>query len=184
MPVINGRSTNLLGLLVVAGVLGTGCGHTNPPVSSPEGARSPHRPSNSSTSTDDPAFRRQSPGAAELLMGANIICQRLNQELEAMRPTSLSVAELRRFTPSHAAMERRALRQLEALRPPASLFSEWQKLLGYRRQLLAQLKRLARAAASSDNAQIARLTTEKAKLHGELASVGARLGSPACGKLG
>ena len=154
----------------------TGCGHSGASRSA-SGSSQPAQQSKGSSSSSKPAV-------AEFRSSATAICQAINSELEASKPSSTSIAELLRFTPRHVAMERKGLIKLEALQAPSSLATPWQQMIGYRKELLSQLDELAHEAQSRDQAKIKRLTASKLKLHTALQKVGVQLGSAACGKLG
>jgi hypothetical protein len=179
MATLAWRAPSALTLLTAIAALAMGCGQAS---SSGHGdqtdsisTRNQHASAPRATATAS---------AAAFISSASAICRQINGEIQAAKPKNTSRAELLRFTPAHAATERRGLTRLQALRPPAALAEPWRSMLRNRKELLGELGALIRAARHNEQAKMRRLTASKFKLHGTLREIGSKLGSADCGKLG
>jgi len=115
-----------------------------------------------------------------VIVRADAICRRLNAELAAEPPKSVSTQEIERLSPRNAALEQGAVARLAKLHPPAALEGEWLRVLAYRHRLADALDELAQAAKAGDEASIHKLGESKERLRKELLEVGRRVGFTYC----
>jgi len=126
----------------------------------------------------------RSPAGRRFAADTAVICQRLNAELKASKSATQSVHEIERLALPHAKLELVALKELSALKPPATLAADWRHLVLFRRSLAEQLVDLAKYARADDAVAIRALGVEKARVHRELRTLGERDGWEACSIVG
>jgi len=102
---------------------------------------------------------------ASLITTADRICKRLDFELASSKPRSGALSEIARLAPARAALELKAVAQLNRLVPPTPLAGAWRQIIAYRRTLATQLAELARAAKRGDTAGVGRIGLAKQHLH-------------------
>jgi hypothetical protein len=119
-----------------------------------------------------------------LVAQADRICGRLNAELQSIKPKSKTQQEVLRIVLLSVRAERRALRELSRLHPPASLIHDWRDMLGDRRALADQLSQYGRLIKQSDKAAIPALGASKRRLHNALRKTAKRSGFHDCTKVG
>jgi hypothetical protein len=155
------RRTNIV-LLLTLGAVGTlaltGCGESSRATATPATASTP--PSNSST---------------ELIAQADAICKRLNDQIAATSPGKRdSPLQLSRNALQHAALERKAARDLSRLTPPKSLAHDWAQMLAYVRRLSAELATLGRYWKLNETQGIRTLAASKKQVHQKLSAIASR----------
>ena len=115
------------------------------------------------------------------ISAADSICNRLNIAIADPPGTVLNNANLAKLAPRHAALERKAVSELKRLVPPASMASDWLKILAYRRTLAKELAQLGVAAGANDAAAIKKLAASKGRVHNQLETLASHEGFRACG---
>ena len=168
------RARPLVATLAIAALAlaATGCGGS---------ASSASSSSSASTPTNQPTGEAQPPA---VLAQANHICERVNREFDAERPSSAKISEITRVTPHRAAVEMQAVRELGALTPPAQLAGDFRRVVAYRRMLALELAQLARAAKAKNTHAIHALAASKKRVHAKLRALAQQVGLAACGKTG
>jgi hypothetical protein len=114
---------------------------------------------------------------------ANTICKRYNAKIAANTPAKQSTLDIARVNQNEA-LERGAIAELAKLKAPASVSSDWQRILTYRRSLADGLATLARAQAGKDTRTVEAAIASKKREHLELLDVAARHGLIECGQTG
>jgi hypothetical protein len=177
---------SLAAILVVAALslLSAGCGHSKPVASKAAlaASSSQHGPQ-----TPPPSSKRQSASRlarSRFIAAADALCLRLNAAIADPAGTVLNNSNLARLAPRHAVLEKKTVGELSSLSPPASMASDWPKLLAYRRTLARELAELGTAARTGDTAAIKRLAVSKGRVHQKLAKLAARVGFTSCGQAG
>ena len=94
-------------------------------------------------------------------MRANAICARRNSELKATIPAHASLPKIVASAAGRAAIERRALGELNGLAPPAHMSGAWRAAIAAIETELHGTLALAKYAGASDSASLRR---EKALL--------------------
>jgi hypothetical protein len=125
-----------------------------------------------------------SSSTTSLVARADAICRRLNAELVANLPKSVSPQAVASVTPRNAALEQRAVSELARLQPPQSSAQKWREIISYRGMLATALTDLARAAKAGNRASMARLSQYKQRVRRKLLVTGERGGFSSCQKLG
>jgi hypothetical protein len=115
---------------------------------------------------------------------AAAICSRLSRAITDPKGTVLNLKSLARLAPRHAALEKKAVKELSALTAPASVAADWLRILAYRRRLAEELAKLGHAARADDVAGINRLGAVKKRLYKDLSSLATHDGVSACAKAG
>jgi hypothetical protein len=118
------------------------------------------------------------------IAAADAICNRLNIAIADPPGTVLNNSNLARLAPRHAVLEKKAVSQLSTLTAPASMASDWLKILADRRTLARELARLGIAAKANDAAAITKLGVSKARVHQRLGTLASHDGFVACGRAG
>jgi hypothetical protein len=125
-----------------------------------------------------------SPAVAGAIVRADAICRRLNTELTAKRPKSVSVKEIESISPRNATLEQKAVNELAKLSAPTVIVREWRQVIAYRRSLAGALIALTGAARAGDTARIKKLGQAKASVRKKLLEVGKHIGFTSCQELG
>ncbi len=121
---------------------------------------------------------------ASFVARADAVCRGINAEISSVKAKSSSVAEVKRFVPRNAALERAGVARLEQLTPPAPLKDAWQSILGYRRALATELGALLREARENDQPEMKAVIASKKQVHTNLDKVATANGFKECGKVG
>jgi hypothetical protein len=135
------------------------------------------------TRPDAPAQRTKTartPAEAKFISRADMICQELDAVLDAEKPKSTSLKEIVKFVPGRAEVEEQTVAKLRRLKAPRSLSAKWRDILRLRTTLAHELSEYGHAAAVGDTSSIAALAKSKARVHKELATVGASAGFNEC----
>jgi hypothetical protein len=125
-----------------------------------------------------------SSGGQSFAAQADAVCSRINGEILAVKIKGASAAEVIRIVPRTASLERKGISELEKLRPPTSLVSDWQRMLSYRRTLAGELEQLLAMAKRNDGTSIKPLAASKKRTHAGLSKVSKEAGLKACAKVG
>jgi hypothetical protein len=111
----------------------------------------------SATSSAKPAATVSQPAAsAGQLARAAAICTRRNRELVAATRPGASLNEILATAPRRAAIERKALTELERISPPAKIAQEWKTILAATEGSLNTTEDLAKDVPSNDLASLRR----------------------------
>jgi hypothetical protein len=137
-------------------------------------------------SGDTKSTSAQSPrsvlSTTQLIAHGDAICRRLNAELAKAK--AIDTQEILRVVPRNVSLERKSLEELSHLVPPASITTDWKRILGYRRSLANELVALLRRARQHDAAAVAALTASKKREHAALRETATRHGFKDCAELG
>lgn len=152
MPHKRGRLT---GLLVLCAVVMAGCG------------------SGGSSSTLS---------RSQLISQADVICKRVNEKLADVNSKLTSQQAFASIAPELAAFERQELSKLEALKPPASMSSDWRQILASTRTLTDTTAQLGVAAKKNDLKSAQQLANQNKKAQESLVSITTRDGFKECSK--
>jgi uncharacterized membrane protein YccC len=120
----------------------------------------------------------------ELIARADAICTRVNNEIADVKPVGLNAQRIASVAPAHALIEQTGVNQLERLEPPASMATDWQRIIALRRRLATELDQLANAADSEDMAGIRGFAASKLRVHHQLSALAKRDGFRVCGQVG
>lgn len=176
--------------LSLSGVLAfaiTGCG-----ASTPTGASSTTTAA-SSTSTAHSAASTSANGSTStpsrsptgsFVAQADAICARVNREIIAIPAKSGTAAEVKRVVPRTVSLEQKGLVGLEKLDPPASIATDWRRMLAYRRTLARLLGELLDASKKNDGTSVQPLTESKKRVHASLTKIATVRGFKDCAKIG
>jgi hypothetical protein len=168
-------------LLAVIGVSIAGCGGGSSTATTAQSATN-----TSATATGTKSAPRSPAGAPEskFITSADAICRRVNIELAAVKTKSKGLQEIARLTPHNVALESGALAKLSKLEPPASLASDWRRMLGYRRTLADELAKLATSARREDESALKALASSKKRTHASLRELATHDGFKDCAEVG
>jgi hypothetical protein len=172
------RQPSTLLLVAVALIVG-GCGGGSGGTTSSSTISNRPVPFPSTTTGASPPTSASPPDAsarAKLIAQAEAICGRLNAELAAStsKQKSLAPAEIARFAPLNAALERNAIAELARLAPPASLARDWRAIVAYRRTLAKELAKLGQTAKANNRTGIVALLASKRRVRQQLLALAAR----------
>lgn len=164
--------------LIAASMLAAaGCGGSSAP--KPTGTAA------NRAATNTAAAHRRVPGdpsASRVIAKADAICRRVNGELTAA-PPGFAISQIARSAPRNAALEERAIAELNRIRPPAALARDWRQIIAYRQILAQELLKLVRYAKANDARAIQTLAASKKRVHQELSRLAARDGFKDCARL-
>jgi hypothetical protein len=121
---------------------------------------------------------------AQLVHEADAICVRVKAYFAANPLQSSSYSEIAALSGRNAAVEGHAVEDLQALVPPASINTDWQRFLADRKILAVELKELSEAADGEDQAGIERLQKSKAALQKTVEPLARGLGVKQCASFG
>jgi hypothetical protein len=120
----------------------------------------------------------------QLVAQADAVCKRLNTELARVQAKSETAQEALRVVPRNIALERRALAELNGLRPAPSLAKGWAQIIADRKVLVDELAKLLDDASKGDKAGIRKLAQSKQLAHTTLNQAAKAQGFKDCGVLG
>ena len=118
---------------------------------------------------------------ADFVQKANAICKRVNDQLAATGKVT-SAADVQRVGPGVIAAERRGLSDLRALKPPADLAADWNRLLGDLSQLTTDAGKLLSAAKANDTAGAQTVAAASQQTQNEITALAGRDGLADCAK--
>ncbi len=183
----------LLALALLAGALSTaGCGGSSgTPSASSKASTTPAPSSTSQPSRTGPSFTgtqpsrpsttpRKSPVLNAFAAKANGICARRNAELSSNAGKSVNLSEVGGLVIRRAAIERRALNQLDLLTPPAEAAGNWRRLLGEIRTLIEQTVQLGKYSKANNVKGVQAVATASAGTIRELAAEAHAAGVDKC----
>lgn len=131
------------------------------------------------------AASQPTPAKSQMMVQAEAICERLNAKLTGSPSVgALTVANIVRYIPARATLERAATAELNALTPPASLASVWKTVIADRTALSDELEMLYRDARRNDAGAIKALRKTKGQNHKSLLDVASSAGFVACARVG
>lgn len=171
---------HLAGLRWAAAVIVTsmlavaGCGGSSSP--KPTGTAANEGP----TQTRAPGH---SSGSPSVIVKADAICRRLNNELTAAPPRGVEASQIARSAPHNAALEQRAIVELTRITPPTALAGDWRQMIAYRQTLADDLLKLARYAKANDAVSMQALAVSKKRAHQKLSELATRDGFNDCAHL-
>jgi hypothetical protein len=130
------------------------------------------------------------PAKAKLVAEADPICKQVSVKRSAAnaavqqagRSTSKTLTTLARVAPPVAVDEHQAIIRLRALKAPASLASDWQKLLNGMAQLANDATEIGDDAKAGEYKAITSLTASGRKLREQLTEISTRDGVTYCGR--
>lgn len=117
-----------------------------------------------------------------MIAKADAICRRVNSQLAAA-PPGVAASQIARSAPRNAALELRAVTDLNKLTPPPALAGDWQQMIAYRQTLADDLLKLAHYAQSNDARSMQALALSKKRVHQKLSKLATRDGFKDCSQL-
>ena len=121
---------------------------------------------------------------ARFISSADEICRRFALALSHSRPRSLRGSDLAKNALDHERIERAAVAQLTRLTVPASLSSDWRRIIEYKKLLAAELHTVSRAWKTDDKLVLNVLGNSKRKNHLALLKLATHDGFKSCGETG
>jgi hypothetical protein len=129
-------------------------------------------------------------GASKLVAEADPICKQVSVERTAANTavsnasssTAKTLQVLARVAPPVAADEQRAIVRLRALKAPASLASDWQKLLAGMEQLANDATKIGADAKSGHYKDVTLLTANGRTVREQITAIATRDGFTYCGR--
>jgi hypothetical protein len=118
---------------------------------------------------------------AELIVRADAICRRVNTLRHST--TIGSQADLARVLPPFAAYEQSALVNLAKLTPPASMVSDWRKIVSNFRTLAGDTEKVAQDAKSNTLSRARNLSVRLNRAGQRVSAVAARDGFKDCSQI-
>jgi hypothetical protein len=168
----------------IAGCGGSSKASTSSSTASGAGATSSSNTASTSAASSTSTTGRPPASSATFVAAADAVCRRYNDEIIALGAKTASAAEIKRIVPPTIAIEHATIRSMRALKPPASLATDWQRMIGFRQRLVDELGSLL-ADASKDNSAVEKsLATAKGEVHTELTKTATAHGFKDCGKVG
>jgi len=125
---------------------------------------------------------RGSSTSSGVVVKADTICRRVNNELAAAPPGVLA-SQIARSAPRNAAVEQRAIAELNGITPPTAVASDWRKMIAYRQTLAEELLKLANYAKVNDTRSMQALAVSKERVHQKLSALATRDGFKDCAQL-
>ncbi len=168
------HATCLLGLALLA-LSFAGCG---------SGSSTAGPGSTASATSTAGAATGGSDSRSRFVARADAACKRINAEILAIKSRHTTAAEIKRVVPHTLSIERKALGELAALTPPASIASDWRRMLGYRRTLAGELAQLLALAKQNGGTSIEPLVVSKRRTHRALSKTATGAGFKDCSKIG
>lgn len=121
----------------------------------------------------------------ELIAGADAICARLNVRLAAAKDVvSSDLAAIEAIATRRSGTERAALVELQQLTPPASMASEWQRMLDYRATVVGDLAKIAEYARENNPQGTKTVLLATTNVIRQILVAGTRAGFKDCRKIG
>jgi hypothetical protein len=181
------------GVMVLSGLVAAalaGCGGSSTTTSQTRSssasaaAPAPTQTTQTSAKSPVPAARADVLSRSQLTARADAICKQVQAEINAVKPKTVSDAEIVRLVPGRATSERHAAVALGKLTPPTAIAADWQLVVRYRRTLAHELEDLVEAARHHATHAIAMLGTTKQRNHEQLLAAAKRVGVQECGQVG
>jgi hypothetical protein len=161
--------------------IASGCGSSKN-ASSSTSARSTSTSASTGSATSDGSGPSLS--TAQLVSKAEAICSRLNSELAGAKDVFSDLQGIARIAPRRAALEQAATTELSNLVPPASLTSDYQRLIVARRRFAEGLTKIGEAAAANNTQTTHAAFVSSTKAAAEITTVAERHGLKACAQVG
>lgn len=121
--------------------------------------------------------------AAQLVGRADAICKRYNARIARLPNTVHNAADYAHIAPPRVALYKAALAELNKLTPPASLASDWQRMIAARAALAKALSRLAEDGATNNLEDIRPVLVSTAHVGEQIATSATQAGLIECAKI-